>query len=132
MDPPNAPPPPSAPAAGGVTVGPHRRTPLSMTLGFLMIASMLAAGASALPGSSGLGDTDGDGLSDVQEFAVGTDPLSWDTDAGSVSDGWEVYFNKAENRATDEFGVAYVDAGYRFDPNFGADEGAGKFNPSQV
>jgi hypothetical protein len=35
-------------------------------------------------------DADGDGLSDGQEVARGTSPLLWDTDGDSVSDGLEV------------------------------------------
>lgn len=35
-------------------------------------------------------DTDGDGLPDVQELAIGTDPRSADTDGDRLSDGWEV------------------------------------------
>ncbi|MEM1228917.1 MAG: S8 family serine peptidase [Pseudomonadota bacterium] len=35
-------------------------------------------------------DTDGDGLTDAQEAALGTDPLATDTDGGGVSDGQEV------------------------------------------
>jgi hypothetical protein len=35
-------------------------------------------------------DTDGDGLSDAQEIAIGTDPLKVDTDGDGVSDGTEV------------------------------------------
>src|SRR3989454_1154702 len=35
-------------------------------------------------------DTDGDGLSDGQEIARGTNPLLWDTDGDGISDGLEV------------------------------------------
>jgi hypothetical protein len=35
-------------------------------------------------------DTDGDGLSDGQEVARGTNPLLWDTDGDGISDGLEV------------------------------------------
>jgi hypothetical protein len=33
---------------------------------------------------------DGDGLLDVDEAAVGTDPLNWDTDGDGFGDGEEV------------------------------------------
>ena len=38
----------------------------------------------------GLGDGDGDGLSDAEEFSAGTDPNSADTDGDGIPDAWEV------------------------------------------
>ena len=38
----------------------------------------------------GFGDSDGDGLSDYEEFMSGTDPLRADTDGDGLPDGWEV------------------------------------------
>lgn len=39
-------------------------------------------------------DTDGDGLSDAAEINVhGTNPLLWDTDADGLSDGWELNYH---------------------------------------
>ena len=35
-------------------------------------------------------DSDGDGLTDLEEFALGTNPLHWDTDGDRISDYWEV------------------------------------------
>jgi hypothetical protein len=35
-------------------------------------------------------DSDGDGLKDVEETSIGTDPLKADTDGDGLSDGWEV------------------------------------------
>ena len=35
-------------------------------------------------------DTDGDGLTDLEEFAIGTNPVHWDTDGDGISDYWEV------------------------------------------
>ena len=35
-------------------------------------------------------DSDGDGLSDMLELRIGTDPAKWDTDGDWLSDGWEV------------------------------------------
>lgn len=36
-------------------------------------------------------DSDGDGLTDAQELALGTDPHSVDTDEDGLEDGWEVF-----------------------------------------
>ncbi len=35
-------------------------------------------------------DSDGDGLTDLEEFAIGSNPVNWDTDGDGVSDYWEV------------------------------------------
>jgi hypothetical protein len=35
-------------------------------------------------------DLDGDGLSDLEEFYLGTNPCHWDSDGDHMSDGWEV------------------------------------------
>ena len=35
-------------------------------------------------------DSDGDGLTDLEEFAIGTNPIHWDTDGDGLSDYWEV------------------------------------------
>ncbi len=36
------------------------------------------------------GDTDGDELTDLDEYINGTDPTLWDTDGDSIADNWEV------------------------------------------
>ena len=38
----------------------------------------------------GLLDFDGDGLADLEELALGTNPCHWDTDGDRMSDGWEI------------------------------------------
>ena len=35
-------------------------------------------------------DLDGDGVLDIEEYYLGTDPLHWDTDRDGMPDGWEV------------------------------------------
>lgn len=35
-------------------------------------------------------DSDGDGLTDAEELALGTDPFSWDTDGDGLGDSLEV------------------------------------------
>ena len=35
-------------------------------------------------------DLDGDGVTDVEEYFLGTDPLHWDTDRDGMPDGWEI------------------------------------------
>jgi len=41
----------------------------------------------------GIGDYDIDGLTDLIEFQMGTNPISSDTDRDGMSDGWEVRYN---------------------------------------
>ena len=38
-------------------------------------------------------DTDGDGLTDLEELAMGTNPVHWDTDGDGMSDLYEVMWN---------------------------------------
>lgn len=35
-------------------------------------------------------DTDGDGLTDMEELAIGTNPVHWDSDGDGMSDLWEI------------------------------------------
>jgi hypothetical protein len=46
-------------------------------------------------------DTDGDGLSTLEEYVSGTDANLWDTDADGMNDGWEVEHNLNPNNAQD-------------------------------
>ncbi|MEI6809912.1 MAG: hypothetical protein WCN95_14435, partial [bacterium] len=51
--------------------------------------SLFTAGAGAVYGSPGYSDTDGDGLNDLHEYELGTDPRKADTDGDGVPDGME-------------------------------------------
>lgn len=48
-------------------------------------------------------DTDNDGINDLEEFVIGTNPIEWDTDGDGVSDYWELNYSKLSpiNRTTD-------------------------------
>lgn len=37
-------------------------------------------------------DLDHDGLTNLEEFALGTNPIHWDTDGDGIPDGWEVMY----------------------------------------
>ncbi len=49
-------------------------------------------------------DSDGDGLTNAQEIALGTNPLNADTDGDGMPDGWEVHFGT--NPLVNDAGVA--------------------------
>ncbi len=54
-------------------------------------------------------DTDSDGLDDVRENSIGTDPLNWDTDGDELSDGDEVIIWKTNPLNVDTDGDTYED-----------------------
>ncbi len=62
-------------------------------------------------------DFDGDGLSDLEELAIGTNPCHWDTDGDKMCDGWEVMMNLNPLMPTDKRAnldgdfMAYLDMG---------------------
>jgi YD repeat-containing protein len=59
-------------------------------VGFL--PTVTAFNTISIPGSNPNADPDGDGLTNAQEIALGTDPLNPDTDGDGYSDGLEVLF----------------------------------------
>jgi hypothetical protein len=74
------------------------------------IASIDFTSRSIVPGN---GDADGDGLTDAEEFQLGTDPLNPDTDGDGMPDGWEVAnsfdpLTSTPNADTDSDGVLDV------------------------
>lgn len=54
-------------------------------------------------------DTDNDGLDDVREDDLGTDPLNWDTDGDELSDGDEVIVWKTKPLNPDTDGDTFAD-----------------------
>lgn len=46
-----------------------------------------------------LRDTDNDGLTDLEELALGTNPVEWDTDGDGLSDYWEVMYGLDPRKA---------------------------------
>ncbi|MBA2595180.1 MAG: hypothetical protein H0V00_00955 [Chloroflexia bacterium] len=59
--------------------------------------------------SSTSGDIDGDGLSDIDEAAYGSDPLNRDFDADGLLDGEEVYVHGADPLNNDSDGDGLLD-----------------------
>ena len=54
-------------------------------------------------------DTDGDGLDDIRETELGTDPLNWDTDGDDLNDSDEVLIWKTDPLNPDTDGDDYED-----------------------
>ncbi|MFA7174724.1 MAG: PKD domain-containing protein, partial [Kiritimatiellia bacterium] len=46
-------------------------------------------------------DLDNDGLTDLEELVIGTNPVHWDTDGDGMADGWEVLRSLNPNDARD-------------------------------
>ena len=62
--------------------------------GSIEIANATIIGTFApLVGGAAEADTDADGLQNVEEQFLGTNPIHWDTDGDGLPDGWEVFRN---------------------------------------
>jgi hypothetical protein len=77
----------------------------SVLFGFVMVGSSLFGLVGAFDPTDpldGARDSDGDGLSNYQEFLLGTDPSNPDSDGGGAPDGWEYQYGlDPTNRADD-------------------------------
>ena len=78
----------------------------SILTAFLLVTMAGAAGVSAdgsdpLDPNDGGADWDGDGLTNAQEQAAGTDMNNPDSDGDGLPDGWEVGYGLNPNSATD-------------------------------
>ncbi|NDF33061.1 MAG: hypothetical protein EB157_00670, partial [Euryarchaeota archaeon] len=78
----------------------------SMMIALLLVLMAGSVGVSAdgsdpLDPSDGGADWDGDGLTNAEETAEGTDPTNPDTDNDGLPDGWEVAYGLNPNSASD-------------------------------
>src|SRR2546428_2483448 len=78
----------------------------SMVVGLSMVLSLVPAMAAAYDPTDpldGARDSDGDGMSNDQEFLHGTDPSNPDSDGGGATDGWEVAYGLDPTNRFDDF-----------------------------
>ncbi len=64
-------------------------------------------------GDASTRDTDNDGLTDLEEFSMGTNPINWDSDGDGISDFWEIMHGMNPLAAKDDDG-----AGMNLDGDF--------------
>lgn len=62
-------------------------------------------------------DLDNDGLTTLEEYALGTNPIDWDTDGDGIADGWEVLYGLNP--------LYELDAEENPDDDYMADDGSG-------
>ncbi len=67
------------------------------TVGIPIPAGKVMAAFNPIAGAAADTDTDGDGLSNLEEFALGTNPIHWDSDGDGMSDFWEVHYGLNPN-----------------------------------
>jgi PKD repeat protein len=72
--------------------------PTRITEGTTISSATIAAAFNPLVEGAPDADTDGDGISDIEEMSLGTNPIHWDTDGDGMCDGWEIM------RGLDPFG----------------------------
>ena len=85
----------------------------SILTAFLLVTMAGAAGVSAdgsdpLDPNDGGADWDGDGLTNAQEQAAGTDMNNPDSDGDGLPDGWEVGYGLNPNSATDANALSLI------------------------
>ena len=79
---------------------------MSMLIALLLVlmagsVGVQADGSDPLDPSDGGADWDGDGLTNAEEQAAGTDMNNADTDNDGLPDGWEVAYGLNPNSASD-------------------------------
>ena len=102
--------------------GNHRRltgrryNPRNPGLGDLISADEIAAAMDPLSGTASLTrDTDNDGLPDVLEFELGTNPFEFDTDGDGLADGWEIMIAGLDPLTASTSADAMVDTERNYD-----------------
>jgi len=61
--------------------------------GAIIPAATIATAFDPLVAGNPAQDLDGDGLSNIEEYGLGTDPINWDSDGDTMADGWENFRN---------------------------------------
>lgn len=77
--------------------------PVDIANAFNPTVSGVTEGNAATMGTLATRDFDGDGLTDFEEYVIGTNPVDFDTDGDGMMDGWEVLrgLNPCSNKEID-------------------------------